>query len=200
MNNYQQHLCEQISSSHNIPSMAIESWLKIHPTMMIDDQTRALHWIYKYGLDPWCDDIKFDEHDPNRLYFSIDAWYKIMNQHSQYAGLSLREPSTNDLSTPAWMECTIYRHDRILPIIVKEYFSEVATDHISWQKQPYRMLRHRVIQQCARLAFNISIGDTDRSTLNLKHPEKFSAFKKTVTSGGINQLEQILNQESSDQS
>jgi hypothetical protein len=54
------------------------------------------------------------------------------------------------------MECTIYRNDRILPIVVKEYLEEVMTNHPSWQQMPRRMLRHRVIQQCARLAFGIS--------------------------------------------
>lgn len=33
------------------------------------------------------------------------------------------------------------------------------TDHPSWQKMPRRMLRHRVIQQCARVAFGISVSD-----------------------------------------
>jgi hypothetical protein len=60
------------------------------------------------------------------------------------------------------MECTIYRHDRILPIIVKEYLDEVKTDQLYWQQMPRRMLRHRVIQQCARLAFGI--GQADRIT------------------------------------
>jgi len=32
----------------------------------------------------------------------------------------------------------------------------VRTDHPSWQQMPRRMLRHKVIQQCARLALGIS--------------------------------------------
>jgi hypothetical protein len=57
------------------------------------------------------------------------------------------------------MECTIYRNDRILPIVIKEYFEEVKTDHPSWQHLPRRMLRHRAIQQCARLALGISANE-----------------------------------------
>ena len=79
-----------------------------------------------------------------------------MNQHPQYAGMSLREPTESNSQLPAWMECTIYRNDRILPVVVKEYLEEVMTNHPSWQQMPRRMLRHRVIQQCARLAFGIS--------------------------------------------
>jgi hypothetical protein len=57
------------------------------------------------------------------------------------------------------MECSIYRNDRILPIVVKEYFDEVKTEHVSWENMPRRMLRHRTIQQCARLAFGISSSE-----------------------------------------
>jgi hypothetical protein len=82
-----------------------------------------------------------------------------MNDHPQYAGMSLRDSTELIEKIPTWMECTIYRNDRILPIVIKEYFEEVRTDHPSWQQMPRRMLRHRVIQQCARLAFNISSSD-----------------------------------------
>jgi hypothetical protein len=51
--------------------------------------------------------------------------------------------------------------------VIKEYLEEVRTNHPSWQQMPRRMLRHRVIQQCARLALNISSADhyfKDQST------------------------------------
>ena len=32
----------------------------------------------------------------------------------------------------------------------------MRTDNNTWKQMPRRMLRHRVIQQCARLAFGIS--------------------------------------------
>jgi hypothetical protein len=35
------------------------------------------------------------------------------------------------------------------------YLSEVRTDHAIWQQIPRRMLRHKTLQQCARLAFGI---------------------------------------------
>jgi len=82
-----------------------------------------------------------------------------MNDHPQYAGMSLRDSTELIDGIPTWIECTIYRNDRILPIVIKEYFEEVKTDHPSWQQMPRRMLRHRVIQQCARLALGIAASD-----------------------------------------
>jgi ribosomal protein S6 len=43
--------------------------------------------------------------------------------------------------------------------VIKEYLEEVRTDHPSWKQMPKRMLRHRAIQQCARLALEISGKD-----------------------------------------
>jgi len=73
--------------------------------------------------------------------------------------MSLRDSTELIDGIDTWMEYTIYRNDRVLPIVIKEYFEEVRTDHPSWQKMPRRMLRHRVIQQCARMALVISANE-----------------------------------------
>jgi hypothetical protein len=88
------------------------------------------------------------------------------------------------------MECTIYRNDRILPIVIKEYFEEVRTDHLSWQQIPRRMLRHRVIQQCARLALGIAACESFVNThqqikTDIPHDTK---FKKS----GANELKAMM--------
>ena len=57
------------------------------------------------------------------------------------------------------LRCSIYRKDLVLPITVKEYYQEVKTSERIWQTMPRRMLRHRTLQQCARLAFGISTPD-----------------------------------------
>ena len=44
-------------------------------------------------------------------------------------------------------------------MVVREYMDEVKTEHSSWLQMPRRMLRHRAIQQCARLAFGISCAE-----------------------------------------
>ncbi len=89
--------------------------------------------------------------------------------------MSLRDSTELIDGIPTWIECTIYRNDRILPIVIKEYLEEVRTDHSSWQQMPRRMLRHRVIQQCARLAFNISnyerLSENSSRKINLSHNE-----------------------------
>ena len=141
----------------NIDTDELQLWLDQHQGITPYTQVQLLRLASKHLLDPLSDEISIMETKEGFLPFiTIDGWAKLINQHPQYAGMSLRESSESNSQLPAWMECTIYRNDRILPIVVKEYLEEVMTNHPSWQQMPRRMLRHRVIQQCARLAFGIS--------------------------------------------
>ncbi len=141
----------------------LQLWLEQYPNLTPYTQIQLLRMATKYQLDPLSDEIGVIEtHEGYQAFITIDGWVKLINGHEHYAGMSLREApieNPSEKEAPAWMECTIYRHDRILPIVVKEYLDEVKTDHHSWQQMPRRMLRHRVIQQCARLALGISQKD-----------------------------------------
>ena len=139
----------------------VQLWLDQHLGVPLYPQVQLLRLANKYRLDPLSDEISLlqKQDQTYQPFITIDGWSKLINEHPQYAGMSLRDSTELIEKIPTWMECTIYRNDRILPIVIKEYYEEVRTDHPSWQQMPRRMLRHRVIQQCARLAFNISCSD-----------------------------------------
>jgi hypothetical protein len=136
----------------------VQLWLDQHMGVPLYPQVQLLRLANKYRLDPLSNEIALlqNQDQTYQPFITIDGWSKLMNDHPQYAGMSLRDSTELIDDIPIWMECTIYRNDRILPIVIKEYYEEVKTDHPSWQQMPRRMLRHRVIQQCGRLAFNIS--------------------------------------------
>ena len=139
----------------------LQLWLGQHLGLTPYTQTQLLRLASKYQLDPLSDEINLLETKEGYLPFiTIDGWAKLINQHPQYAGMSLRDSTELIDGIPTWMECTIYRNDRILPIVIKEYLEEVRTDHPSWLQMPRRMLRHRVIQQCARIALGISAQES----------------------------------------
>jgi hypothetical protein len=151
---------EHAASVLNIEADELHLWLEQHQGITAYTKIQLLRLASKHLLDPLSDEIGVMETKEGFLPFiTIDGWAKLINQHPQYAGMSLREPLDSGNQLPQWMECTIYRNDRILPIVVKEYLEEVMTNHPSWQQMPRRMLRHRVIQQCARLAFGINASD-----------------------------------------
>jgi len=151
---------EKSAQSLQIPKEELLLWLDQQMAPMYT-QLQLLRLADKYQLDPLANEVGIFQHDDatQSAYITIDGWSKLINQHPQYAGMSLRESSELTNEIPNWMECTIYRNDRILPIVIKEYFQEVRTHHASWYQMPRRMLRHRVIQQCARLALGISAAE-----------------------------------------
>ena len=90
---------------------------------------------------------------PVSIIVSLQGWMKMINSHPQFSGVSFKEPESGENSLPAWMECTIYRKDRVIPITVREYLSEVNNMTGAWITHPRRMLRHKSLVQSARLAF-----------------------------------------------
>jgi phage recombination protein Bet len=101
---------------------------------------------------------------PVLLVVGVDGWGKILNAQPQFDGMQFLEASEQVDNVPAWIECTIYRKDRTVPVAVKEYFQEVRGEHLAWLTHPRRMLRHKALTQCARLAFSLSgIYDSDEA-------------------------------------
>jgi hypothetical protein len=175
----------------NIEADELHLWLEQYQGVTPYAQVQLLRLASKHLLDPLSDEISIMETKEGFLPFiTIDGWAKLMNQHPQYAGMSLREPTESNSQLPAWMECAIYRNDRILPIVVKEYLEEVMTNHLSWQQMPRRMLRHRVIQQCARLAFGISAQEVATVEKNKKIPEASDPIP--IEKNRTKQLKEIL--------
>lgn len=179
MNQVLEKMIKQTTVELDIEEFLLRSWLDQHNHLPANAILNLLYLAKKHHLDPLADEVSVTSYLDGTVqaYISIDGWSKLINQHPQYGGMSLRDATELLDGIPVWVECTIYRNDRILPIIIKEYFDEVKTDHISWQRMPRRMLRHRVIQQCARLAFGISATDILESRQATPFLNKTDKFK-----------------------
>ena len=115
----------------------------------------------QYELDPLQEEVLLTQYgDHWQVSISVDGWIKLINRHPAFAGMSFTESPETDQGLPLWMECMIYRSDRAIPTTVREYLTEVKTDSDIWRKMPRRMLRHRTLQQCARLTFAINPPET----------------------------------------
>ena len=99
------------------------------------------------------------------LLLSVDGWTRIVNRHPQFDGMSFEESQELEDGIPAWISCTIHRRDRSVPLTAREYLCESRRDSGAWITHPRRMLRHRSLVQCARLAFGLptsfGIHDSD---------------------------------------
>jgi hypothetical protein len=173
----------------------VQLWLDQHLGVPLYPQVQLLRLANKYGLDPLSDQIILiqSQNDTYQAFITIDGWSKLINEHPQYAGMSLRDSTELKDGIPTWIECTIYRNDRILPIVIKEYYEEVKTDHPSWQQMPRRMLRHRVIQQCARLALGISAIEGFSKNQNLtKKSNEIQPQEIDTSKTRTSQLKEII--------
>ena len=114
----------------------------------------------QYALNPWTKEIYAFPDKNNGIVpvVGVDGWSRIINSHPQFDGIEFEQD--DDSCT-----CIIYRKDRNRPIKVTEWMAECKRSGMGpWQSHPRRMLRHKAMIQCARLAFGYGgIYDQDEA-------------------------------------
>lgn len=115
-----------------------------------DAQMTALMVVAnQYGLNPWTKEIYAFPDKNNGIVpvVGVDGWARIINSHPQFDGMEFEQDDES-------CTCIMYRKDRAHPIKVTEYMSECRRSGMGpWTSHPKRMLRHKAMIQCARLAF-----------------------------------------------
>lgn len=114
----------------------------------------------QYGLNPWTREIYAFPDKNNGIVpvVGVDGWARIINNHPQFDGMDFEQD--DDKCT-----CIIYRKDRTRPVKLTEYMNECRRNTPPWQSHPRRMLRHKTMIQCARIAFGYGgIFDADEAT------------------------------------
>ena len=132
----------------------LKAWIDLQIDVPAKTILTLLRSMQSLHLDPLCEEIGFTQYDDGQwqVFITIEGCSKLLNQHPQFNGLVFNQADTLIDGVPEWMECTIYRKDREVPTTVREYLTEVRGENPIWQKMPRRMLRHRALQQCVRLA------------------------------------------------
>lgn len=113
----------------------------------------------QYGLNPWTKEIYAFPDKNNGIVpvVGVDGWSRIINSHPQFDGMDFDQDDES-------CTCRMYRKDRKHAISTTEYFSECKRDTGPWRSHPKRMLRHKAMIQCARLAFGyVGIYDQDEA-------------------------------------
>ncbi|BEI38655.1 hypothetical protein PHIN8_05990 [Polynucleobacter sp. HIN8] len=172
----------------------LEAWLASYPNLSINTRTITLQLITQYRLDPKADEIDLVQYEAGQwqALITVNGWAKLINAQPAFCGIEFAESKEHDGAIPRWMSCTIYRTDRVKPITVKEYLVELKTEHPCWQVMPRRMLRHRAMQQCARLAFGITVPECKspasalvKTQLDIKNPVPHAGIPSIVSHGTI---------------
>lgn len=113
----------------------------------------------QYGLNPWTKEIYAFPDKQNGIVpvVGVDGWARIINEHQQFDGMEFEQDEES-------CTCILYRKDRSRAIKVTEYMSECRRQTGPWQSHPKRMLRHKAMIQCSRIAFGFAgIYDQDEA-------------------------------------
>lgn len=126
------------------------------------EQTVALLIVAdQYGLNPFTKEIYAFPAKGGGIVpvVGIDGWLRIINENEQFDGMEFEQDEES-------CTCKIYRKDRTHPITVTEYLDECKRNTDPWNTAPKRMLRHKSIIQCARVAFGFGgIHDEDEGKI-----------------------------------
>src|SRR4029077_17597017 len=135
------------------------------PAVEVSNEQMAmlLHIAEKYDLDPFVKQLyAFPSEGGINPIVPIDGWLAIINRHPQLESMEIDPAPPGTASDDYWCACTITRKDRKKPVRVEEWLKECYRDTDPWNSHPKRMLRHKAIIQCARVAFSYSgIFDPD---------------------------------------
>lgn len=114
----------------------------------------------QYGLNPWTKELYAFPAQGGGIIpvVGVDGWARIINSHVAFDGMDFEQDDES-------CTCIIHRKDRNHPIRVTEYMAECKRDiQGPWKTHPRRMLRHKAMIQCARIAFGYGgIYDQDEA-------------------------------------
>ena len=126
--------------------------------------------IESYKLNPFTRELHaYPDRNGIVPILGVDGWVTLINRSNKFNGLNFshsKEVAKMDnyhKPCPAWMECQIYLKGHNQPVSITEYFDEVyrppfvskKTGEVvpgPWQTHTKRMMRHKTMIQCARIA------------------------------------------------
>ena len=145
----------------------------------------------EYGLNPMIKEIYAFPAKGGGIVpgVSIDGWLRITNDHPQMDGLETTHEHDTDGRLVS-CTCRIYRKDRQYPIVATEYLVECKRNTEPW-KMEHRMLRHKAIIQCARIAFGFSgITDEDEGQV-IRGGEKVAKGREIARAEPLDPFRQV---------
>ena len=182
--------------------------LQINPQELLDwldaslaPEAAQLHLLTMakgLALNPILGHIDWDHHPDHgfEVFIPIDGWIHLIHREPSFRGISFSQSTELEHGIPIWMECTINRADFIQPITVREYLAELKTDHPIWEQMPRRMMRHKTLQQCARLAFGIHLPEHQDQKSIISTVESSRATKRIEPASAKQMLREKLRPES----
>lgn len=129
-------------------------------TCRTDEEFMAMCMVANtYGLNPILKEVYAFPSKGGQVVpiVGVDGWIKLMNSNPAFDGIEFDEGD-------GYCTATIHRKDRNHPIKATEWLAECLGTTEPWKRWPRRMLRHKAMIQCARIAFGFAgIYDEDEA-------------------------------------
>jgi hypothetical protein len=108
----------------------LQAWIDLQ--VMVPKQTllTLLRIAREHNLDPLKEEVALAVYDDGHwdTYITVEGYSRILNRDPAFDGIAFNQSVEESNGVPIWMECSIYRKDRIMPIVVREYFEEVKRE------------------------------------------------------------------------
>ena len=108
-------LNECLVNDLKIDAAELESWYAQQETVPIKTMLNLLTHAKRYGLNPILGEISCDYSDELgwQVYLPIDGWITLIQREASFQGMIFTQAEKEEQGVPIWMECTIYRCDRV---------------------------------------------------------------------------------------
>ena len=154
----------------------------------------------QYGLNPFTKELYAFPQDSSIVpIVGLDGWARIINERPELDGIEFEEvgePGTvgkRNRACPQGITGIIYRKDRAHPTKVTEWIDECYRDTQPWNDMPRRMLRHKALIQCARIAFGFGgIYDEDEGQRIIEGDVVVDTHGAAFTGGTASAVNDVL--------
>ena len=156
-NTQQKSITEKVANRYGMSAPALQQTLAktIFPNTKdaTNEQVAALLIVAdQYDLNPFTKEIyAFPQRGGIVPIVGVDGWYKLIHRDPKLNGIQVEFDYSKDgdlFSATA----RIFKKDWEHPVEVTELMVECKRNTPAWNNQPHRMLRHRALAQCARIA------------------------------------------------
>jgi len=164
-----QGLVALLAGKFNLEPTKFYSVIKntVMPNSATPEDVAAFLMVSKeYGLNPILREIHaFPKKGGGiQTVVGIDGWAKLICGNKDFDGMEFGYEEHPSGKKPLSVTCTLYRKSCSRPTVVTEYYEECFRNTEPWKGMPRRMLRHKALMQCGRIAFGISgIMDEDEA-------------------------------------
>ena len=127
-----------------------------------DEELMAFCMVaHEYGLNPFTKEIHAFPNKNGGItpVVGVDGWASLMNRRPEFDGIEF-DFADDENGKPHSVTARIYIKGRSRPVQITEFFSECQRGSEPWRQMPRRMLRHKALKECARIAFGFA-GITD---------------------------------------